>query len=28
VAMAREMSERLKDVDGIDVEFSARDLGA
>jgi hypothetical protein len=26
VAMAREMSERLKNLDGIDVEFSARDL--
>ncbi len=26
VAMAREMTERLKNLDGIDVEFSARDL--
>src|SRR5258708_26583698 len=26
VAMAREMSERLKNLDGIDVEFTARDL--
>ena len=26
VAMAREMAERLQRVDGIDVEFTARDL--
>jgi len=26
VAMARELADRLKELDGIDVEFSARDL--